>query len=227
QQHLNDLYAIKENANTLSAIIIANEKQKREFDAKMESEEQHWQTRLEDLEFDYKNKKLEIEKQRKREEDEYNYNLTQQRRIDMDKYEQQKQELLKQLSAQKQEVEVRELSVAQKENEFIALQNKVANIENDTIDRIKAAEAEVTKSMQQEFKFTQALKEEQAKRSVELLQQKIESLQQKITEQDCIISSLNNRLQLAQEQSQQIAHKALETSIQRNIVINPNENQVK
>lgn len=227
QQHLNDLYAIKENANTLSATIIANEKQKEEFDAKMESEEQQWQAKLTDLEFDYKNKKLELEKQRKREEDEYNYNLTQRRRIDTDKYEQEKQELLKQLSNQKQEIELREASVTQKEAEFTELQNKVANIENDTLARIKAAESEVTKSLQQEFKYTQALKEEQAKRSVELLEQKIESLQQKITEQDSIISNLNNRLQLAQEQSQQIAHKALETSIQRNVIINPNENQVK
>lgn len=227
KQHLNDLYAIKENANTLSATIIANEKQKEEFATNMESEEQQWQIKLAGLEFDYKNKKLELEKQHKREEDEYSYNLIQKRRIEADKYEQEKQGLLKQLSNQKQEIELREASVTQKENEFTELKNKVDNIENDTLARIKAAESEVTKSLQQEFKFTQALKEEQAKRSVELLQQKIESLQQKIIEQDSIISNLNTRLQLAQEQSQQIAHKALETSIQRNVIINPNENQVK
>jgi len=227
QQHLNDLYSIKENANTLSAIIIANAKQKEEFDANMEAEEQQWQSKLTDLEFDYKNKKIELEKQRNREEDEYNYNLTQKHRIEADKYEQEKQEMLKQLSNQKQEIELREKSVIEKEYEFNELQNKVANLENDTQARIQAAELEVTKSLHQEFKFTQALKEEQAKRSVELLQQKIESLQQKITEQDSIINNLNNRLQLAQEQSQQIAHKALETSIQRNVIINPNENQVK
>jgi hypothetical protein len=227
QQHLNDLYSIKENANTLSATIIANEKQKEEFEIKMESEETQWQSKLTDLELDYKTKKIELERQRKREEDEYNYNLTQKRRIETDKYEQERQKLLKELSNQKQEIELRENSITQKEVEFAELQNKVANIEKDTIARIKVAESEVAKSLQQEFKFTQALKEEQSKRSVELLQQKIESLQQKITEQDSIINNLNNRLQLAQEQSQQIAHKALETSIQRNVIINPNENQVK
>lgn len=227
QDHLNDLYVIKDNAHTLSAIIIANEKQKEEFNAEMEAKETDWQFKLAELESEYKIKKVELEKQRKREEEEYNYSLTQKRRVDSDKYEQQKQDLLRELSQKQQEIESREKTITEQEEEFIQLQNKVANIENDTQTKIKAAETEVTKALQQEFKFTQALKEEQSKRSVELLQQKIESLQQKITEQDSIITNLNNRLQLAQEQSQQIAHKALETSIQRNVIINPNETQVK
>ena len=227
QQHLNDLYSIVDNADTLSATIIANEKQKEEFDANMEAEEQQWQSKLTDLEFDYKNKKVELEKQRKREEDEYNYNLAQKRRIETDKYEQEKNNLLKQLSNQKQELELREKDITQKEDEFVELQNKVATLESDTQTKIKIAESEVTKALQQEFKYTQALKDEQAKRSVELLQQKIESLSQKITEQDNVIINVNNRLQLSQEQSQQIAHKALETSIQRNVIINPNDTQVK
>ena len=78
--------------------------------------------------------------------------------------------------------------------------------------------------MQQEFKFTQALKDEQSKRTTELLQQKIESLQQKIKEQDDLLSNVNARLQSAQEQSQKIAHKALETSIQRNVIVSPIDN---
>lgn len=219
QQHLNDLYEIKENAHTLSAIIIANQKEKEEFDTNMETEEQEWNNRLVELELEYKNKKVELEKQRKREEEEYTYNLNQKRKIETDKYNQERHELLRQLNLQKQDIELREQVLVEKETEFKDLQSKVANIEEETQARIKAAETQLTKSLQQEFKFTQTLNEEQSKRSIELLQQKIESLQEKISEQDNLIAQLNTRLQLAQEQSQQIAHKALETSIQRNVVL--------
>lgn len=227
QQHLNDLYAIKDNANTLSAVIIAHEKEINTFTLDMKTKEIEWENKLAELENEYKTKKIELEKQRKREEDEFTYTLTQKRRVDTDKYEQQKQELLRELSQKAQDIEIREKSIAHKEQEFIELQSKVINLESDIQTKIKTAESEPTKALQQEFKYTQALKEEQAKRNIELLQQKIESLQQKITEQDAVAINLNTQLQTAQEQSQKIAHKALETSIQRNLIINPHDNQAK
>lgn len=228
QQHLNDLYSINEHADTLSTILLANQKARDEFAVQMKEAQAKWDDQLLELELDYKFKKSELEKQRKREDEEYTYNLTQKRKQEADKYEHEKQELLRELDKQKQAALLREEAITKNEQEFILLQNRVANIDQELQEKVSIAEARVTAVLQQEFKFTEALKDEQAKRTIELLQQKIESLQQKIKEQDDLLANMNTRLQVAQEQSQKIAHKALETSIQRNVILSPTENsQVK
>lgn len=224
QQHLSDLYSINEQADTLSTILLANQKARDEFSAQMKEDQDKWDNQLLELELDYKSKRSELEKQRKREDDEYTYNLMQKRKQETDKYEREKQDLLHELDKQKQAAVLREEAIAKNEQEFIHLQSRVANIEQEVQEKVSIAESKVTAALQQEFKFTQALKDEQAKRTTELLQQKIESLQQKIKEQDDLLTNINARLQAAQEQSQKIAHKALETSIQRNVIISPNDN---
>lgn len=227
QQHLSDLYSINEQADTLSTILLANQKARDEFNAQMKEDQERWDNQLLELELDYKSKKSELEKQRKREDEEYTYNLVQKRKQETDKYEREKQELLHELDKQKQAAILREEAITKNEQEFIRLQNRVADIEQEVQEKVSIAEAKVTAGLQQEFKFTQALKDEQAKRTTELLQQKIESLQQKIKEQDDLLANINARLQAAQEQSQKIAHKALETSIQRNVIISPTDSQAK
>lgn len=227
QQHLDDLYSIKESANTLSSLIIANARQKEEFSSEMNIEQERWKVKLIELDNEFKFKKTELEKQRRREEEEYTYSLTQKRRTETDQYEQKKQEQLRELLIKQQDIQIREKSIIEQENQFMELQTKLANIEEETHSKVKFAEEEIAKVLQQEFKFSQALKEEQAKARIELLQQKVESTLEKVAEQENVVVQLNSRLQLAQEQAQQIAHKALETSTQRNMVINPGENPSK
>jgi hypothetical protein len=223
QQHLESLYGIKEEANTLSAVLLAHQKQKEEFKSKMLDEELGWQQKITQLEADYKERKAESDKQRKREEEEYTYNLNQARKIDKDKYEQQKQVSLQEIGLKKQALEAREQEILAKEQEFTVLQQRVANLDKEITTKLTEVEANTTKILQTEFKYKQTLVEEQNKRSVELLQQKIELLEQKINEQTQVIDALNSKLQMAQEQTQSIAHKALETAAQRSIIINPSE----
>ncbi|MFN7093907.1 MAG: hypothetical protein ACK4M7_00940 [Burkholderiales bacterium] len=223
QQHLESLYGIKEEANTLSAIMLAHQKEKDDFKSKMENAEISWQQKIAQLEADYKERKAELDKQRKREEEEYTYNLNQVRKIDKDKYEQQKQASLQEITTKQQELEMREKEVVAKEQEFTALQQRVANLDQEITTKLAEVEANTTKVLQTEFKYKQTLSEEQNKRSVELLQQKIELLEQKLSEQAKVVEDLNAKLQMAQEQTQSIAHKALETAAQRSIIINPSE----
>ena len=227
QQHLESLYAIKEESDTLSAIMLANQKEKDDFKSKMLEDEIIWRNKLVQLETDYKEHKAELDKQRKREEDEYAYNLNQARKIDKDNYEQQKQVAMQEIEVKKQGLDIREKELFVKEQEFIALQQRVANLEQEINVRIAETEASTTKTLQNEFKYTQALIDEQNKRNVELLQQKIELLEQKNAEQSKVVDALNSKLQMAQEQTQSIAHKALETAAQRSIYINPSENNSK
>ena len=223
QQHLDSLYGIKTESDTLSAIMLAHQKEKDDFKSKMLDDEITWRNKLTQLDADYKEHKAELDKQRKREEEEYTYNLNQARKIDKDKYEQQKQIALQEITAKKQELDDREKDLTTREQEIIALQQRVADLEQEISIRVAETETNTTKTLQTEFKYTQALTEEQNKRNVELLQQKIELLEQKNSEQAKVVEALNSKLQQAQEQTQSIAHKALETAAQRSIYISPNE----
>jgi hypothetical protein len=224
QQHLNELYQIKESANTLSALIIANQKQAQQFEIDMSIKESEWSEKLSELETTYKQKKQELEKQSKREEEEYQYSIMIQRREELDQYEQQKLLQSRQLLEQQRDIEIREKNITEKEQEFLELKSKVANNEQEIQAKIQIAVDNNTKELQQSFDFTQTLKDEQSKSNLELAHQKIETLQQKIQEQQEVIKQLNLNLKLAQEQTQQIAHKALETSI-RNVVVSTNDNK--
>lgn len=62
-----NVYQIKEYANTLSALIIANQQQEQQFEIDMSTKESDLLEKLSGLETTYKNKKLELEKQSKRE----------------------------------------------------------------------------------------------------------------------------------------------------------------
>lgn len=146
------------------------------------------------------------------------------RREELDQYEQQKILQSRQLLEQQRDIEIRKKNITEKEQEFLELKSKVANNEQETQAKIQLSVDNNTKELQQSFDFTQTLKDEQSKINLELAHQKIETLQQKIQDQQEVIAQLNNNLKLAQEQTQQIAHKALETSI-RNVVISTNDNK--
>jgi hypothetical protein len=97
QKHIEELYGIKENIHTLSALFTMQAEQKEKFELEMKEEKStfaeemsekqlSWQKQQEALEMEYKEKADKLEKARKREEEEYNYTLKLSRRKDLDDY---------------------------------------------------------------------------------------------------------------------------------------------
>jgi hypothetical protein len=95
QQHLEDLYEIKETAHTLAVLLQAHtdqkekleeerEQQNQDFEAEITSQRFNWEAEKEQQKRDFQEAKNQQKKDREREEEEYVYTRDLQRRKEMD-----------------------------------------------------------------------------------------------------------------------------------------------
>lgn len=226
QQHLEELYQIKENANSLAALIRANTDEKEKFHLNLTQElnalneniktkTDEWVKKQEQLEKDYKERKEVLEKQRLREEEEYRYNQGLERRKETDDYLTKKVALEKELEDKKLEFLQREKDISSKEILLQDLQTKVDQFPEITKIAITSAEEKLRLELEQTHQFNITLKAKEYETESKLAQQKISHLENRIKEQDAQIRDYSQKLNDASSQVQAIASKALETSMQR------------
>ncbi len=226
QHHLNDLYQIKETANTLAALIQAQAEEKevfeqestakrQRFDAEMSESQAIWQKQLTELETTYKERKDSLEKQRKREDEEYQYNLEMTRRKESDDYNQRKVQLEKELEEQKIILDQREARVSEQETILNDLTLKVEGFSDVVKQTVAEAEQSLRGQLEKEHQYALELQSKENVASQKLSEQKISYLEAKIKEQDLLIRTLTQKADAATEQVQSIANRALDTSVQR------------
>lgn len=223
--NLEELYEIKSNADSLSALLYAQKEKKDNFDkeisdkreafeTEMNIKRQQWKLEQENHEAQKNERDILLKKERKREEEEYNYNLQLTRKKEMDSYLEEKERLEKELLDKKtnfeKELAEREAATAMKEKEFSELQAKAAKFPQDLEKAIADTERMVTERL--EFKYTHQIeltqKEIEGERN--LNKQTIASLEKKIKEQEEQIKQLSAKSNEASLQVQTIAIKAIE-----------------
>ncbi len=226
QNHLHDVYEIKETAQTLATLLIAQKKRSEDFDIEMkqkreffeqamQKEKETWQTAREQIIADYETEKKSLAKQRTREEEEYRYQTELTRRKDEDEYLEQKNKLEKELAQKCENTEKREIALKEKEQEFEQLKTKVENFPQENAEAVEKAKEDLLKELQQKYDFTLKLRESEISGTQKLYDQKIKSLEEKIIEQDSVIKSLSKKVDESAGQVQFIACKALDASSQR------------
>ena len=226
QNHLHELYEIKETTQTLAALLIAQKEhtedfdnemqQKRElFEQAMQKEKSSWQLAREQLISEYETEKNSLAKQRVREKEEYGYQMELARRKEEDEYQERKTRLEKELAKKCEDLEKREMLLKEKEQEFEQLKLKVENFSHENAESIEKAKEALRKELQQQYDFSLKLKESDISGTYKLYDQKIKSLEEKIIEQDAIIKSLTKKADESADQVQFIACKALDASAQR------------
>lgn len=230
QKHIQDLYSIKETANTLSALLRSQEERKNEFEILMqerkttlekeiESTKNSWTQKQEILESEYNQRKELLEKERKREEEDFNYNLASLRRKEQDAYESKKVALEKELNDKIRRAEAdfseREATIVSQEKELLELRSKVATFPEQMNQIREETKESVTKELEIQYRFTSEIKAKEVEGEMRLNTQKIASLEAKIKEQEAFIEQLTQRSDEARSQVQEIARRALETSSQR------------
>lgn len=226
QNHLQDLYEIKETTQTLAALFIAQKKRSEDFDAEMQQkrelfeqgmlkEKSSWQIAREQLVADYEIEKKSLSKQRIREKEEYDYQIDLTRRKEEDEYFERKNKLEKELANKCEDMEKRESLLKEKEQEFEQLKLKVGSFPRENAESMEKAREELRKDLQQQYEFALKLKESDIGGAYKLYDQKIKSLEEKIVEQDTTIKSLTKKADESAEQVQFIACKALDASSQR------------
>ncbi|HHH50300.1 MAG TPA: hypothetical protein ENK52_04905 [Saprospiraceae bacterium] len=205
QETLEELYKIKAQAESLDALLITHKRAK----DKLEEETDSLKIKL----------KEEIEATKiswKREQESYEYDLKIERRNEEDSYNQRKAQQEKELKEQKLEfeknVKIRENILAEQEEEFKRLQKEVAQFEGRLQKSIQAAEKTISDQLTKEFDYRQKLETKDLQAQLQLSKQQIESLQQKVAEQQELIKTLSSKTDNATLQVKDIALKAIENA---------------
>lgn len=215
QNHLENLYAIKDSSNALSALLIAQKDEKDKFNNEIEQIKKNWAFEKSKLDNDYKEHRDSIETKRKREEEEYQYRLSTARRKELDDYNAKK--LLQEQALQDKENKLAELEgdLKIREKSLNDLEKQVQDIPKRLEETEKKTETNITKILTEKFEHAKQLQQQQYEASSKMHEQSINYLQNQIKSQDQEIKELKTKLASAFEQVQNIANKALETSVKR------------
>lgn len=226
-ENLEELYGIRANADALAVLITANKIKKEAFDTEMAqkkktfdediiSQQLVWEKEQKERKEQWKEEDEVRKKSLKREEEEYQYNLSSTRKKEEDAYQNQKETQERVLAETKAQVEKelneREKTLAEREQEFEELKSKVAEFPILLNKEIEQAKHLLSEQLVTQFKFEKELFEKETVGENRLLQQTIASLEAKIKEQEQLITSLNKKTDTASEQVQSIAMKALESA---------------
>lgn len=238
QQHLQELYQINETANSLSALLQAQAEQKERFEQEMSqrkkdfeqdinSQKLHWQQQRAALEQDYKEQKELLSKTRKREEEEYNYTLELKRRKELDEYNNKRILIEKELSELKDNLLKREADLATKEQEYVLLKMQVEGMADKIKEAVYTAEELLRNQLLQQYDFEKQLTQKEYNGILQLKEQSIIYLEDKIKKQENAIQELTAKADNATQQVQSIACRALDTSGQRFVSLATNKQEEK
>ncbi|OUL23475.1 hypothetical protein BV378_21250 [Nostoc sp. RF31YmG] len=155
-----------------------------------------------------------LKKTRQRDDTEYKYNLELQRKLAKDEYEQQQKELNKQLEEFQQETEKewaeREKIIAEREKQFEESKAKVEAFPKDKEAALKKATEEGKGIAYYQAKIKSDLYSKEVEGQKRFYEQRLQSLEQNITNQDTRIQNLSKQLESALKQVQDLAVKAIE-----------------
>jgi hypothetical protein len=235
KQFLDEIYDIKVNVDTLSALLAAQKEKRADFEADMEEKKTafeedmvdkrvQWKQEQEAFEAQRKERDALLKKERQREEDDFNYNLQLARKKDADQYEARKSAQEKDLADRKavaeKELSEREALVAAKEQELADLRGKVESFPAE-LQRVKQeTEQAVTERIEFLYKHNAELSTKEIEGERKLNKQMVVSLEAKIKEHEELIRQLTQKASDAGLQVQEIALKAIEgASAQRAVSV--------
>jgi hypothetical protein len=237
EKYLKDVYDITVNAESLEALLLAQQRKKTEFDEwiniakekftlEMSEKKTKWSKEQIEYELTQKEKQDFQKKEWKRQEEEHNYQQKTSRQQDEDQYKQKQIQQERVLAEQLQKVESscleREAVILAKEKEFAELAEYKANVESELEKTINKATQQLQKELEYNFKTELTIKSKESESEIALLKQNIGFLENKINDQDKTISYLNKQLSESQLQSQNLAKKVIEGNARINDVRNKN-----
>ena len=238
KKNLEDLYGISANADTLAAILLAQKEKKQQFEEEMVQKEKdlidsldtkkitfeevtakakdQWEAEKIEIQSGLKEEKERIAKERKREEEEYQYNLKLNRKKEQDIYEQKKanqdRELVEKKAAFEKEIVEREKAVLETEVELKTLRQKAEQFPKDLEKAVKETEKQVAEALESQYKFEKELLAKETEGELKLGNQTINTLENKIKEQENQIKQLSQKADSSEKTVKDIAIKALDSA---------------
>ena len=226
-KHLEDLYSIKAESDTLAALILTQKEKRQQFEADMAKKKEDfdneifeirtlWDKERKTYELTKKEEQERLQKERKREEDDYRYNQQQTRKKEQDSYNANKETLDKELSERKmlfeKEIAEREKSLFAAEQELETLRKESEGFATKLDEAIQQAEKHLTTSLQRENDFEKKLLLKENEGLMQLKEQTIGTLQQRIKELEEMLKQQQSKAEAADKNVKDIAIKAIESS---------------
>ena len=227
EEELKELYEIGRSAETLAALIEAQNQKRQEFESEMADRKQEFNQEIQTIreewgkekkghEAEMKERDAAEAKRREREKEEYGYSFKREQQLAKDKFEDEKAKTEKEIQLKKEQMEKdlteREKAVAEREEELGELQKKVVAFPKEMEEAVSKAAKETTERITLEVKNREELirKEFDGERNV--LTTRIESLEKTVKEQSGQIANLSGQLEKAYQKVQDIAVKSVEGS---------------
>ncbi len=219
EKRLDDLYGISVNADSLSAILLAQKEQKEQFEQEMAARKEElssqiaqtratWEKEKAAHDEALKAEKENLAKMRRREEEEYAYNTQQKRKKEEDEYLQMKNrqeaELKERKIAFEKEVAEREKQLKESENELATLRAQAESFETKLAEAVQKAQAETEKRLQSVYAYEKELREKEVEGIINLKDHQIQTLQSKIKEME--------QVDVSEKTVKDIALKAIESA---------------
>ncbi|MEM7727176.1 MAG: hypothetical protein AAF208_12535 [Cyanobacteria bacterium P01_A01_bin.45] len=224
-QQLKQLYNLKITDNTLDNLIQSyhdNYKAYQEefaqrsetLSEEIEGEKSTWNKEIDEHKLTIKERNDNLARDRKRDESEYKYNLEIQRSLETEEYEQQQDSLYKdieelQITSEK-EIDQKEKEISEQEKEFREYKNKVEAFPNEKQAAIKKATEEGKGIAHYQAKIKSDLHAKEVEGQKSFYEQRIQSLENTINNQQERIVNISEQLESALQQVQDLAVKAIE-----------------
>ncbi|BAZ52669.1 hypothetical protein NIES4103_53340 [Nostoc sp. NIES-4103] len=224
-EQLKQLHNLEIADNTLDILIKAYEDNSKayqeEFSQSYEVLSQEileqriaWQKEQEEYKRVIKERDENLNKTRQRDTAEYKYDLELRRKLDIDEYQERQKALSKQLDEFQQETEKqwseREKAIAEREKQFEESKAKVEAFPKDKEAAIKKATEEGKGIAHYQAKVKADLYAKEVEGQKRFYEQRLQSLEQTITNQETRIQNLSKQLESALKQVQDLAVKAIE-----------------
>ncbi len=216
QQTLEELFSIKVQSDSLSALLAAQKERQMAFESEMTTRRQQWKIEQDQFESARKEYEQQIKKDREREKADYQYNLTLERKRDEDVYAAKKISLEKELLDLRVKMESdlnsREKAIAEREKQFSDLQRTVEEYPKQLDKAIHEATVKVRSELELQHKHEIELRDREIEGDRKLQKQTIDTLQTKIKEMEEQIKRLTLQSDEARKQVNGLALKALESA---------------
>lgn len=226
-QHLQELQKIRIAADTLhilsqehqeqlNVLEQNNRSQKQSLEKEVAEQHKNWQQEQAEYEVNLQQQNELLLKERQKEAENYQYRLELTRKINTDAYEARKRNLEREIqeltqTKQKQWVE-REKVLTEQQPLFKENQKKIELFATELEEAIKKAREEAIRDVNQDAKVKTDLFEKEWQATKQSYELKIQGLEQAITKQLEQIHGLDNQLQAAMKQAQDLAMRAFENA---------------
>ncbi|MDQ1265243.1 MAG: hypothetical protein QG635_393 [Bacteroidota bacterium] len=227
EKELIDIFEIRKEAASLTALIEAQVQKKSEFEEEMTEEKEALESEISSMKEAWDKEKIshqneikerdaQEKKFRDRQKEEFDYNFKLEQKQFADKFNAEKNKLERELAKMKEDAEnslsEREKSIKEKEDELAMLRQKAAGYQKEMDSAIAKAVKEATERIIMENKFKESLSQKEFEGERNVFQAMIKSLETKLKEQSDTIQNLNRQIDKSYQQVQDIAVKAVEGS---------------